>query len=124
MEDRVTVEFEDDGQDFLEWDLERDPDASEPTYTVIACRPLQGWVWEGTKVLADDIQAGDSLHLITPRGSDMRLVHRVASCNTTGEPGETGSDDSQHLGSDGNSSAMHSLDPAYKRGEEPRQKER
>jgi len=39
----LTVFFEDDGQDFLEWDI-------NDTGEVVDCRPFQSWLWIGTKV--------------------------------------------------------------------------
>lgn len=44
---RRTLVFEDKGQDFLEWDVERKGDNFD---TVIDCRPFQKWVWIGTRV--------------------------------------------------------------------------
>ncbi len=38
----ITVEFEDKGQDFLEWDIENGE--------VVGCRPFQEALWKGTKV--------------------------------------------------------------------------
>lgn len=46
-----TIHFEDHGQDFLEWDLDADN-------VVIACRPCQGWVWIGNKVMNKAIKPG------------------------------------------------------------------
>ena len=66
----ITVFFVDDGQDFLEWDIN---DAGE----VVACRPFQGWVWNGTKVHNKDIKPGDYLDITTPTGLRTKLIHAV-----------------------------------------------
>ncbi len=64
-----TVYLVDQGQDFLEWDIEDGK--------VIACRPFQGWVWEGTEVHNIEIQPGDILEITTPRGKRTTLNHPV-----------------------------------------------
>lgn len=77
----LTVYFEDHGQDFLEWDIEDG--------VVVACRPFQGWVWEGTRVIpmrcvtdftgqeSEDIQPGDILQLLTKKGKLLTLNYPV-----------------------------------------------
>ena len=40
-----TIRFKDEGQDFLEWDM-------DDTGTVVACRPFQADVWVGVHVLS------------------------------------------------------------------------
>ena len=66
----ITVFFEDDGQDFLEWDIN---DKGE----VVDCQPFQGDIWIGTKVHNKDIQPGDYLDITTPDGIDRHLIHAV-----------------------------------------------
>ena len=66
----ITVFFVDDGQDFLEWDLN---DKGE----VVDCRPFQGWVWIGTKVHNTDIGPGDYLDITTKEGTRRTLIHAV-----------------------------------------------
>jgi len=66
----ITVFFEDDGQDFLEWDL-------DDKGKVVACRPFQGWVWIGTQVHNKDIKPGDHLDITTTHGIRTRLIHAV-----------------------------------------------
>lgn len=66
----ITVHFVDDGQDFLEWDLDDDG-------KVIDCRPFQGWVWIGTIVRNKDIKPGDHLNIITRSGDHRTLFHAV-----------------------------------------------
>jgi hypothetical protein len=66
----ITVFFVDDGQDFLEWDIDKG--------VVVACRPFQGWVWIGTKVHNKDIKPGDYLDITTPTGTRTHhLIHAV-----------------------------------------------
>ncbi len=64
-----TVYLVDQGQDFLEWDIEDGK--------VVACRPLQGWLWNGTEVHNTNIQPGDILDITTPRGRRTTLNHPV-----------------------------------------------
>lgn len=66
----ITVFFEDDGQDFLEWDIN---DKGE----VVACRPFQGAIWIGTKVHNKDIHPGEHLDITTTDGAARRLIHAV-----------------------------------------------
>ena len=66
----ITVVFEDDGQDFLEWDIN---DKGE----VVDCRPFQGDIWIGTIVHNQDIKPGDHLDITTPEGIDRQLFHAV-----------------------------------------------
>jgi hypothetical protein len=66
----ITVFFEDDGQDFLEWDIN---DKGE----VVDCRPYQGNVWIGVKVVNKDIKPGDRLEVIMPSGIHRTITHAV-----------------------------------------------
>jgi hypothetical protein len=66
----ITVFFVDDGQDFLEWDI-------DDKGVVVACRPFQGWVWIGTKVHNKGIKRGDHLDITTPTGTRTKLIHAV-----------------------------------------------
>jgi len=78
----ITVTFEDDGQDFLEWDL-RDG-------IVFAVRPYQHRIWAGTIVLNQRIEPGDKLIIKIPAmDRPCALAHRVASvrATVTGEGG-------------------------------------
>ena len=59
----ITIFFVDDGQDFLEWDIN---DNGE----VVDCRPFQGSVWVGTKVHNKDIKPGDQLDITMPTRGD------------------------------------------------------
>ena len=74
----LTVHFEDEGQDFLEWDIENGE--------VVACRPFQDWLWKGTKVHNTEIRPGDKL-TITPRNwpgevFSPKLIHPVERVTT------------------------------------------
>jgi hypothetical protein len=67
----ITIVFVDEGQDFLEWDIDEKG-------VVVACRPFQDWVWVGTKVLNKDIKPGDRLDIISKTdGSQHQLAHPV-----------------------------------------------
>lgn len=63
-----TLVFEDQGQDFLEWDID-DEDK------VVACRPFQGFAWIGTMVLKP--RCGSRPRVWTPRGRRFRLRYRI-----------------------------------------------
>jgi len=65
----ITVYLEDHGQDFLQWDIENG--------IVVASRPFQGWVWNGTKVHNTNIQSGDILDITTPRRERVTLNYPV-----------------------------------------------
>lgn len=69
-----TITFEDDGQDFLQWDIDR-------AGKVVACRPFQSATWCGCVVLNHRIvRPGDYLQIVSPRVSGpLRLVHPVKS---------------------------------------------
>lgn len=66
----ITIFFADDGQDFLQWDIN---DKGE----VVACRPFQGFVWIGTKVHNKHIKPGLYLDITTHTGTRTRLIHAV-----------------------------------------------
>lgn len=53
---RYTVQLEDHGQDFLEWDL-------DDRGNIVDCRPFQAWVWIKYQVVNQlrDLRAGDTL---------------------------------------------------------------
>ena len=65
----LTVFFVDEGQDFLEWDINKEGE-------VIACRPFQSWLWVGVKVQNKDIKRGD-LITYTKDGARHQLIHPV-----------------------------------------------
>lgn len=56
----TTIEFEDRGQDFLEWDI-------DDKGIVVDCRPFQGDVWNGTWVVDfPEVKVGMRVAIITP----------------------------------------------------------
>ena len=65
----IKVTFEDHGQDFLEWYIQNGK--------VVACRPFQGWLWEGTKVHNKTIQPGDILQIENQSGARLKLLYPV-----------------------------------------------
>lgn len=65
-----TIHFIDNGQDFLEWDI-------DDNGVVIDCRPFQASFWYGTKVLNKDIEVGEILELECLDGEKRLLAHRV-----------------------------------------------
>ena len=65
----IRVTFEDEQQDFLEWDIKDG--------VVAACRPFQGWLWNGTKVHNASIKPGDLLDITAPKQERATLNYRV-----------------------------------------------
>ena len=67
-----TIVFEDDGQDFLEWDVDEKG-------VVVDCRPFQQNVWNGTKVVnAATCRAKSKLLFKNPSLAGVQeLRHRV-----------------------------------------------
>lgn len=61
--------LEDQGQDFLEWDIEDG--------IVVGCRPFQSWLWNGTKVHNATIQPGDILEITPPSSERTTLNYPV-----------------------------------------------
>lgn len=66
----ITVFLKDDGQDFLEWDINEKGE-------VVDCRPFQGNIWIGTKVHNKNIRPGDRLDITTKDGIRRRLIHPI-----------------------------------------------
>jgi hypothetical protein len=66
----ITIFFVDEGQDFLEWDI-------DDKGKVVACRPFQGDIWIGTTVHNKDIKPGDLLDITTSDGMRHQLIHAV-----------------------------------------------
>ncbi len=65
-----SVELEDHGQDFLEWDIKDG--------VAVGCRPFQGWVWNGTLVHNAAITPGDILRITMRKGKKTTLKYPVA----------------------------------------------
>ena len=70
-----TIEFEDHGQDFLEWDV--------IDGVVAACRPFQQWAWKGTKVDMKKAQEGQLLPIITKSGATRVIQYPVIAISRT-----------------------------------------
>lgn len=76
--DGMTVILQDQGQDFLEFDIQLG--------RIIATRPAQGWVWNGRIVADDHIAIGDCIRIAFSEGirsllypvTEIRPLARVA----------------------------------------------
>jgi hypothetical protein len=62
-----TIHFQDHGQDFLEWNIEKGK--------VVGCRPFQASIWCGSKVHNRSLKVGDQVR-ITPPALRERMVLR------------------------------------------------
>ena len=51
---KIRITFEDRGQDFLTWDINNDN-------VVENCRPFQGIIWNGCKVVNKKLEIGDKV---------------------------------------------------------------
>ena len=73
-----TIRFKDEGQDFLEWDV-------DGSGKVVACRPSQGWLWVGTLVVNVDslTQGGTCLIRNAHTHGPVELVHPIAAITHT-----------------------------------------
>jgi hypothetical protein len=68
----MTVQLEDRGQDFTEWDLDEDG-------VVVACRPCQEIVWCGVKVRNHaTLRCGSTLLLTLSDGRETTLNYKAA----------------------------------------------
>jgi hypothetical protein len=66
------IQLEDQGQDFLEWDLDEDG-------VVVDCRPAQSWLWIGVRVVNDrTLRRGSKLQVITNSGDEITLNYPAA----------------------------------------------
>ncbi len=74
----ITVEFEDHGQDILEWDIRGG--------VVVDSRPYQAWLWKGTQVHNTNIKAGDILDITCSLGR-MTFKYPVAKVKETDDHG-------------------------------------
>jgi hypothetical protein len=66
----ITIVFVDDGQDFLEWDIDGEG-------KVVDCRPFQAWLWVGMVVQNKTIRTGDHITYKAKDGARHTLVHAV-----------------------------------------------
>jgi hypothetical protein len=67
-----TIHFADQGQDFLEWDLDRNG-------VVVDSRPFQATIWCGTKVLNRQIAPGAYVRAKVITGRELELKYPVVS---------------------------------------------
>ena len=70
-----TIVFEDQGQDFLEWDVKNG--------VVVAYRPFQEWMWKGTRVDMTKAAEGQRLPIITKRGENRVVLYPVVTMSRT-----------------------------------------
>ena len=72
-----TIVFVDDGQDFLEWDIDKEG-------KVVGCRPYQAWLWVGMIVQnKGQIKPGDLISYTDTRGGWHQLIHPVERVKET-----------------------------------------
>ncbi|MCH7400107.1 hypothetical protein MM236_19080 [Belliella sp. DSM 107340] len=67
------IHFEDQGQDFLSWDLDRLDE-------VVGCEPFQGSVWIGCVVITDSesgLLEGDRPHFVNKIGNLRQLKYKI-----------------------------------------------
>lgn len=65
-----TIIFEDNGQDFLEWDIDEEG-------KVVDCRPFQSAIWCGYRVLfPEQLEASDTVYVET-KGDLRAMIHKV-----------------------------------------------
>lgn len=65
-----TIEFEDHGQDFLTWKIEKGE--------VVDSEPFQAWVWKGTLIHNEIINPGDILLITSTKIGFTTLKYPVA----------------------------------------------
>lgn len=65
-----TITFEDNGQDFLEWDVNEQG-------IVIDCRPFQKWMWCGCKVDIKSFNSGSHVNYLHPRVGAGQIKYRI-----------------------------------------------
>lgn len=65
------LEFEDRGQDFTRWSLDKEN-------MVIDAQPFQSWVWNGCRVLNRSFRLGDQVRFLYPDGvTEGTLRYRI-----------------------------------------------
>ncbi len=67
-----TVTFEDNGQDFLEFDLDEDG-------IVIDCRPFQAFLWVNHKVINHDSLVANQNVILQTTNGDLTIKHKIES---------------------------------------------
>lgn len=71
----ITVTFEDNGQDFLEWDIENG--------VVTGCRPFQGSVWGGARVSNKTFKVGGFVRVTIKGGTTLTVKYPLTSVVNT-----------------------------------------
>lgn len=64
------IYFEDDGQDFLWWDLDDENN-------VVDCGPFQAWLWVGSWCVDSSITVGSNIQFLDKHKRQRTLVHRI-----------------------------------------------
>lgn len=77
----ITITFEDHGQDFIEWDIDKNK--------VVGCRPFQAWVWCGNKVLSKKLAVGKHIIIRTKHVPRLAIKYPIASIQKNTLPGAT-----------------------------------
>lgn len=79
MRKRITIEFEDHGQDFLAWDIET-IDPLGLLGRVVESRPCQSWVWVNLFVLNLPLKVGGTVQVShSPRDSVITIRYPIVS---------------------------------------------
>lgn len=73
----ITLVFEDKGQDFLEWDLDKNN-------VVVGCRPFQYRMWRGVKVFAPKV--GRMPKIEHPSLEKETLAYKIISISMSRRP--------------------------------------
>lgn len=72
----ITIEFEDGGQDFLQWDID------EKTGKILDCRPFQASIWMRNKVVNyQNLQPGMNIVITSPYTESGEMVIKYPISN-------------------------------------------
>lgn len=66
-EELIVIEFEDHGQDFITWVVDR-------YGKVVDCQPFQYWIWTKKEVLMETLQVGQLVDYFDPTTGDWRSI--------------------------------------------------
>ncbi|WP_416192967.1 hypothetical protein [Nitrobacter sp. TKz-YC01] len=72
---RVRIHLQDQGQDFLWWDLEDNDD--DYSYRVVDCGPFQAWFWKDYFVAKDSVKKGRQPLITKDQVSASRLKYPI-----------------------------------------------
>lgn len=65
------IHFEDNGQDFLWWEIDQDG-------VVVGCGPFQASIWVGSTVINHSrLRAGGPVYFISNQGQKLTLIHKI-----------------------------------------------